>query len=972
MDEQNTEALGAEFERLTQLFNSGAMTLEEYEKSVDDASKAAVSWTDITVKAAKNFAAGVAQTTKEIAAGNTKFSSLDKAVDGTTSALQDLAELSPVLKKEIKDTFGTLGDASKFLLDQLQKQVDIFQQMSATGATESLEQLQQQFYTSGLKLETFAKEVSENSKALAMFRGMTADGADAFAEITGQLTQTDDSLRRLNMNAEDIGDATAKYISQQSRLGRAQSMTNQELANSAKNYLLELDLLSKVTGQSRKEMQQLQEKLLTENRWRANLYKMDREGNKLGADRLKEVASALGDTNLGKGFRDMLGGVNTKEAGELFRVMPEAKDVMEQLKNGTMTTEQALERLGKGAVAAEGKTANLFSVAPEAARDAYGEFHEIADLARKFTEGSFDKAKQMQDRQESGANAMTEEAIKGQKNLESYHRELQKLTFKAFPMMTKSVEAATEALDVLAKKINEELGQPATWRGEGAEQQKSGLLDTAADYYDRTKRAFGFGGTTEKQKPTESFNQNAPTLMKNLMSDFKLTKEQAAGIVGNLAHESGGLQAGIQEKNPLAGRGGLGWAQWTGSRRNQFEDYLKRTGQQANDPNANYGFLKQELTTDPRYRATMERVRESKSANDAMMVFEKGYEGAGIKHYESRQKWANTAMGLDVNASSTTGSMSNILDQAEQFKGKNETKDAQELTNYLNQHSGTTFKSVAGTANAWCARFVNATLDAQGIKGTGTASATDFKNYGEGVDSQNARQGDIAVLNSGGTTGSGSHVAFIKNIDHEKGTVTVVGGNQGGEKEGGGGVTESVRKISDLQSIRRAPGATGETAMAMAPSVVGGSSQIGSMNVNAQTVTVMGGLQPNPLVTANNESPTIKVGASGDLTTAAYTPGTTRLPNINTDGLMASVNNLLPQNKSTLGGPSNHYNSPTSFSAMEEREKNPEPLQSTEQTNDLYSRSIEILTAQNDKLDSLISLMKSQVNTSDKMLKATV
>ena len=86
-------------------------------------------------------------------------------------------------------------------------------------------------------------------------------------------------------------------------------------------------------------------------------------------------------------------------------------------------------------------------------------------------------------------------------------------------------------------------------------------------------------------------------LMDDLRKDYNLTTEQAAAFVGNLWYETGGFTA-FQEKDPKVGRGGLGFAQWTASRRITFEDYLKQQGNlSADDYDANYGYLKKELNS---------------------------------------------------------------------------------------------------------------------------------------------------------------------------------------------------------------------------------------------------------------------------------------------------------------------------------------------------------------------------------------
>lgn len=65
------------------------------------------------------------------------------------------------------------------------------------------------------------------------------------------------------------------------------------------------------------------------------------------------------------------------------------------------------------------------------------------------------------------------------------------------------------------------------------------------------------------------FESKAQTYLPQLVKDLGITQVQAAAILGNLGHESAGLQPNINEKNPTVkgSKGGYGWGQWTGSRR---------------------------------------------------------------------------------------------------------------------------------------------------------------------------------------------------------------------------------------------------------------------------------------------------------------------------------------------------------------------------------------------------------------------
>jgi hypothetical protein len=69
-----------------------------------------------------------------------------------------------------------------------------------------------------------------------------------------------------------------------------------------------------------------------------------------------------------------------------------------------------------------------------------------------------------------------------------------------------------------------------------------------------------------------------PISMNKLMTGYGLTREQAAGIVGNIGEESAGFST-YHETGQPEGKVGVGWAQWTNSggdpRRDKFEAWVK-------------------------------------------------------------------------------------------------------------------------------------------------------------------------------------------------------------------------------------------------------------------------------------------------------------------------------------------------------------------------------------------------------------
>lgn len=125
-------------------------------------------------------------------------------------------------------------------------------------------------------------------------------------------------------------------------------------------------------------------------------------------------------------------------------------------------------------------------------------------------------------------------------------------------------------------------------------------------------------------------------LLSDLMRDFGLTRNQAAGVVGNLDHESGGFGS-LQEIAPLVpgSRGGYGYAQWTGPRRREFEAWTKQQGLAPESYAANYGFLKHELTNTWEKKA-IPALRNANSVDEATVIFQNEFLRPGIPHTNSR------------------------------------------------------------------------------------------------------------------------------------------------------------------------------------------------------------------------------------------------------------------------------------------------------------------------------------------------
>jgi hypothetical protein len=410
---------------------------------------------------------GVAKFGAAIGKGETDLKAFNGIIDTATGLIGSLAKTVPVFGDALAGLAKGIGEASKMAVDALDNTAKSFVEIGKVGGltARGMSGVREQFIRSGLSLQSFQKQVVENAEALAQFRGLTGEGASDFASIVGDLTQgTDDSLRRLGLNAEEIAGTTAAFVKQQTLLGRAQSMGNKELAQGTREYAKELDLISKITGQNRAAIQQQQEAALSENKFRAVYEDMMANGQEKQAKALmgfQTVISGL-DKEAGQGLRDLSSGVADTAAGRkiLISTNGAAADIIDRLKTGQIDQAQAQIEL-KNAI---GGNIETMRQQGQYNKDAGEVFIGLAG-AYKLQRAQFDKygnvieeAKKTQSEQASGADSMTDATVKAQRGLEGMSQQLNLLGFTLLPKSAEVVAAFTTAMTAAIKGINKALG----------------------------------------------------------------------------------------------------------------------------------------------------------------------------------------------------------------------------------------------------------------------------------------------------------------------------------------------------------------------------------------------------------------------------------------------------------------------------------------------------------------------------------
>jgi hypothetical protein len=463
--------------------------------------------------------------------GKTSFQSLESVVDIASSALQAMAKAVPYAGKAAAAAIEATGEATKFMLKQMDQSIKAYNDVSKVGAAtaDGIKGMQRQFIASGMPLTSFTKIVGQNSMALARWRGVTGEGAEDFSDIVGRFTkQGDDSLRMLGMNAEQIGETTAAYLSQQTRLGTAQGKSNEKLAEGTRKYAIELDQLQKVTGLSRSEIQKQQDKALSESRFRANIQDMTDKGQGEVAERFVRLSTAMGDGELGKGIRDILGGANTKAAKALIASSGGAvTDIIDRMKSGQIDEKQAQIEL-QAATRKNMDSQRQYAKTADKNTSPFIDQAELSDFNNRNLAEGLDKAKTATNKQLEEQNDLTKDTVKAQKNIERMNIEIQELGFKFMDKAAPAVKNVAKSMADMFKWVNKQLGKQDDKRVDDA-LAASGSTMSGMDT--------GGGGTATANEPPPTSSGTPPgSDSKKTLAD-KIIQVESGGR--NIANQSG-------------------------------------------------------------------------------------------------------------------------------------------------------------------------------------------------------------------------------------------------------------------------------------------------------------------------------------------------------------------------------------------------------------------------------------------------
>ena len=317
--------------------------------------------------------------------------SLANMGDSLTAAASSLNAI-PKVGGLLAGVFGAIASATESLAASMKG-------ATASGASfgGSLQSLQTSSAQAGMTMENFGKLVSQNGEAMGAFGSTTESGAKNFARLSGQLRAAGSDLYALGFGTAEINQGLANYGKLLRIQGLQGTKSNAELVDGSKKYLKEMDLLAKITGESRADKEKEREALLIDNQLAAALA----DANEDVAASAHMLIGAMPNKEMKDFAKDVIanGTASTAANRMLYSQYPGLAAQLTQMHQVTQSNTVIQKSAMKSAMATyvqEGKNFSHIKTAAAVMTDELGVTTQAMIGSRKVNLAAFDDAQDQQ------------------------------------------------------------------------------------------------------------------------------------------------------------------------------------------------------------------------------------------------------------------------------------------------------------------------------------------------------------------------------------------------------------------------------------------------------------------------------------------------------------------------------------------------------------------------------------------------
>ena len=350
--------------------------------------------------------------------------------DGLVKTISTFANVGDSVERaaDVFSGIPIVGTMFTAVASAAQKVTDSYLSVTKSGATfgGSVNNFAASATAAGMTMDKFGALISRNGAGMLGLASNTEEGAKRFSQISKALRTSSNDLYALGYSTEDINQGLATYSANLRQQGLQGKKSNAELAAGAKNYLKEIDMLAKITGEERSAKESQMKALLADAQFNAAMAGKDENVR-------KDFANFVGGfgPKMGGFVKDFIAtGTTTTEANAKIAAML-GTDVMNQLtgirqkmlRNERLTdAEQDLvKKAAKKASEAQMIQSGGALAASREMDDATGAMVE----SMGYTDNAHQDARKSQDKATTGTDLMNEKMQKAQQMLAGFSNTFQ-------------------------------------------------------------------------------------------------------------------------------------------------------------------------------------------------------------------------------------------------------------------------------------------------------------------------------------------------------------------------------------------------------------------------------------------------------------------------------------------------------------------------------------------------------------------
>jgi hypothetical protein len=644
----------------------------------------------------KNFGAQVGGIGKQALSGAGSFGTLNSAVDLSAKVLGGLASAIPVVGGAFKALGDAAADVTKLMIDQFQTGWNAYKDLQDIGLATSFDDMRKSASATGLLFQDVNKSLGKYSTDLANFGGSVGGGLKEFRKTAYELTDVRKQFNALGIGAAEFNEYQAKYMAQETRLGRAR---NQDLSKGTKEYIEQLDTLSKLTGLSRKDLQAQRDAALSETKFGAALSEMSKNTQE-SFQNLNSYISAKGGPELAQGLRDLTSGAVTSDAAKQLMMATggKAAEVVDKMKSGMLSAEQGFEELRKSLNPKQMAEFAKYVGDSSIASKGFAQIQKMAN-SKSPTQADIDKIARQRNKNLEGQEEETRALANTEQQLYDTSRNLQ-LLMTSSTIVQKGMDTMSDALDELSVKMLTMAGATIPAELKARIEEKKAIRD-ATEAREKEKQLDE--ALREQQERTlelqEKINKETdPKVRRNLEKQLAASKREEDFLKGDQTQKA---KEDARKVTEAAER-----------RAAEATEKRKRvSGLSAKD-------LRQQQENDDYYKKVQETFDEKKFKEKDLENFEK---------YSKRKEelYNKEVKAIDANTKLTT-------EQREAQKSAAKSKaSSQAKAEFAGQASAA---GAAAKATSSSTRAIAAPADSMsGSASSGTADASDLISFAGGV-----------------------------------------------------------------------------------------------------------------------------------------------------------------------------------------------------------------------------------------------